>query len=520
MQLESSVTLFDDNKVENRFAELQITADGITSEVSRKVGNDEVISRINQSAEAVKIQADKVNIEGATIFSSGRLSTNSLDDAYDSKGAATGSVNTLKNDLRSSSGTTVIHGGHITTGTLDADAVNANSGTFNTANIPNLNASKIAAGDISADRMKVNSISAVNGNTGTLKINAGKLDISGVITAINNNGTTTIDGGKITTNSIGANKIKVSEIEIGAAQIASGTINSARIPDLSADKIKSGTIASERIVSIGPSSGAHSSVTANGLDVYTGTESDATRVARFGSSIILGAPQTPHLEMTKSESGTITHLLLKAFNKNGVNFGTLQYSSDVSANTYSTYFRAYDTAHPGQSAYAAGLSFRAGSDSTVRVDGKKLLVEAIHRLTPNADRTAFSIASNPIGDVKNVDVTSVSTAISNDTAIDLTGGYVTLGSGTWIILATVTFSGAASGKVGARLVTSPTRAYDSGGTAQNHGYVLVPVATNTTRIAAFAVVEPTAATTYCWLNAYATKAQNVTNYFIRAVKIF
>ena len=67
MQLEESVTLFDDNKVENRFAELQITADGITSEVSRKVGNDEVISRINQSAESVKIQADKVQVDGTLI---------------------------------------------------------------------------------------------------------------------------------------------------------------------------------------------------------------------------------------------------------------------------------------------------------------------------------------------------------------------------------------------------------------------------------------------------------------------
>lgn len=39
MKLESSVTLFDDNKVEDRFAELQVTADGITAEVGRKVGN-------------------------------------------------------------------------------------------------------------------------------------------------------------------------------------------------------------------------------------------------------------------------------------------------------------------------------------------------------------------------------------------------------------------------------------------------------------------------------------------------
>lgn len=498
MQLESSVTLFDDNKVESKFAQLEITADGITSEVSRKVGNDEVISRINQSAEAVKIQADKVNIEGATIFSSGRLSTNSLDNAYDSKGAATGSVNTLKNDLRSSSGTTVIHGGHITTGTLDADAVNANSGTFSTANIPDLSAGKIKSGTIDTER----------------------LNIAGVINAINANGTTTIDGGKITTNSIGANKIKVSEIvSIGPSSGAHSAVTANGLDVFGSDGITS--IASfGSTARIGKENSQHVSLTPDGLDVYTGTESDTTRVARFGSSIMLGAPKAPHLEMTKSESGTITHLLLKAFNKNGVNFGTLQYSSDVSANTYSTYFRAYDTAHPGQGAYAAGLSFRAGSDPTVRIDGKKLLVEAIHRLTPNADRTAFSIASNPIGDVKNVDITSVSTAISDDTEIDLTGGYVTLGSGTWIILATVTFSGAASGKVGARLVTSPTRAYDSGGTAQNHGYVLVPVATGTTRIAAYAVVESTAATTYCWLKAYATKAQNVTNYFMRAVKIF
>lgn len=193
MKLESSVTLFDDNKVEDRFAELQITADGITAEVGRKVGNDEVISRINQSAESIQIQANKVNIEGATIFSSGRLSQNSLNNAYDANGAATGAVNGLKNDLSSSSGTTVINGGHITTGTLSAGAVNATSGTFNVANIPDLNASKITAGKLSADR------------------------------------------------------INVSEINIGAAQITSGTINTARIPNLDASKITTGTLSADRI---------------------------------------------------------------------------------------------------------------------------------------------------------------------------------------------------------------------------------------------------------------------------------
>ena len=173
MRLESSVTLFDDNKVETRFAELQITADGITSEVSKKVGNDEVISRINQSAEGIQIQANKVNIEGATIFSSGRLSQSSLNSAYDANGAATSSVNNLKSDLSSASGTTVINGGHIVTGTLSAGAVNANSGTFSTANIPDLNASKITAGTLDAARI----------GTGTLAI--GKLDPSAQTTISN-----------------------------------------------------------------------------------------------------------------------------------------------------------------------------------------------------------------------------------------------------------------------------------------------------------------------------------------------
>lgn len=127
MKLESSVTLFDDNKVEDRFAELQITADGITSEVSRKVGNDEVISRINQSAESVTINANKVNIEGAAIFSSGRLSQSSLNNAYDANGAATSSVNNLKSDLSSSSGTTVINGGHIATGSMTIGALDTNA---------------------------------------------------------------------------------------------------------------------------------------------------------------------------------------------------------------------------------------------------------------------------------------------------------------------------------------------------------------------------------------------------------
>lgn len=70
-------------------AELKIANDAIDLRVEKSG----VIAAINASVEkdgtsAARISADKVNIEGAAIFSSGRLSTASLDGAYDAKGAA------------------------------------------------------------------------------------------------------------------------------------------------------------------------------------------------------------------------------------------------------------------------------------------------------------------------------------------------------------------------------------------------------------------------------------------------
>ena len=75
-------------------AELKITNDSI----STKVEKNGVISAINQSAESIQIQADKVNIEGAAIFTgSGRLSEEALDGAYDANGAAAAVQDNLDN---------------------------------------------------------------------------------------------------------------------------------------------------------------------------------------------------------------------------------------------------------------------------------------------------------------------------------------------------------------------------------------------------------------------------------------
>lgn len=48
-------------------SEIKQTTDSITSTVSTKVGNDEIISKINQSSEAVTIDADKISLNGKTI---------------------------------------------------------------------------------------------------------------------------------------------------------------------------------------------------------------------------------------------------------------------------------------------------------------------------------------------------------------------------------------------------------------------------------------------------------------------
>lgn len=79
---------YADAAVTTAKAEIKVTTDGLTTEVGKKVGNNEVISKINQSAESVTIDAHRVNIVGAAIFTSGRLSETSLNNAYDAKGAA------------------------------------------------------------------------------------------------------------------------------------------------------------------------------------------------------------------------------------------------------------------------------------------------------------------------------------------------------------------------------------------------------------------------------------------------
>ena len=85
---------YADNKDAALKTEIKQTTDSISSTVSKKVGKNEIISSINQSAESIKIDASKVNITGFVTFDN------------------------LKN-----SGETTINGSNITTGSISASLI-------------------------------------------------------------------------------------------------------------------------------------------------------------------------------------------------------------------------------------------------------------------------------------------------------------------------------------------------------------------------------------------------------------
>ena len=112
--LEVETSLFQSDYLEEKFAQLTITDSEISSVVSQKVGYDEIVSSINQTAEEIKISANKVELSGYVTFTN--LSTE---------------------------GQTSIDGGNIITGSIEAEQLATNSVT----------AEKIAAGSVTANSL-------------------------------------------------------------------------------------------------------------------------------------------------------------------------------------------------------------------------------------------------------------------------------------------------------------------------------------------------------------------------------
>lgn len=131
------------------------TKESINLEVSKKVGKNEVISTINQTAEAVTINANKINISGiisaindntTTTIDGGKITTNSI-----TADKVTSDIITTKNFSAQS-----INAENITTGVLNANR------------IPNISADKITSGTIDASKIAVINLNADNITSGTI----------------------------------------------------------------------------------------------------------------------------------------------------------------------------------------------------------------------------------------------------------------------------------------------------------------------------------------------------------------
>ena len=221
----------------------------LNSEMSKKVGDDEIISKINQSPESITIQANKVNLTGYVTFTN--LST---------------------------SGQTSINGGNITTGTISADRIAAGSLSISKLDSAAQNTITTAASDAStalsnaataqSTAESANSqeqliyISKASGtttqsatttwvtnttgnqNTWTIKrptynssypvlfVATQRKNVAGTVTCTTpqiDNTTTVIDGGHITTGTIDASVVNVSNIN--ADNIKTGTLKAITIQD-------------------------------------------------------------------------------------------------------------------------------------------------------------------------------------------------------------------------------------------------------------------------------------------------
>lgn len=182
---------------------LDVTINGINSEVSKKVGDDEIISKINQSAEEVSISADKIRFEGSTSFSSAIKSDSTVSGLSKSLTETTKSVSTLKQ-------------------TADNISAEVSKKVGDNEIISKINQSAEQV-NISADKIEFTGsatfTNAVNANSTVSAASKNASDAKAAAKSANNtidswsygNNRTQIDGGNIATKTITAEQIAIGD---------------------------------------------------------------------------------------------------------------------------------------------------------------------------------------------------------------------------------------------------------------------------------------------------------------------
>ena len=147
---------------------------------------------------------------------------------------------------------TKIKAGSITTDKLDAGAVTAEKIAANA-----IEADKIKAGAVTVNKISANAVTAEKISAEAItsdKIKAGAVDTdklkAGSVTA-EKIASKTITADLIKAKTITADSGIIDDSAIGTAQIADGSITSAKIVELNADLIKTGTLSAERLLLVG-----------------------------------------------------------------------------------------------------------------------------------------------------------------------------------------------------------------------------------------------------------------------------
>ena len=104
---------------------------------SAQGGRSIIESLINVAPEGVQISAEKVNIAGATIFTSGRLSEANLDNTYDANGAAASVAKQIPDDISQLTDSTGVIPSNVSDLTNDTGFITSSSLPINVSDLNN-----------------------------------------------------------------------------------------------------------------------------------------------------------------------------------------------------------------------------------------------------------------------------------------------------------------------------------------------------------------------------------------------
>lgn len=163
----------------------------------------------------------------------------------------------------------------IKTGNLIADVMKANAITAINLNASNATIDSAKIGNLSSDKMSTNVIDAINAYIGDATIDSAKIG--------------NLDAHKITTGDLSADRIKAGVISAINLSTDTATINSAKIGDLEADKITTGDISTDRMK-------------ANAINAVNATIGDA----------VISSAKIANLDASKITTGTLNADRIKA----------------------------------------------------------------------------------------------------------------------------------------------------------------------------------------------------------------